>query len=72
MISKIVLFILGILMCSYSIMLDIIYINLIKMGYSLVDYLKYIVTSLDCLLIIPGIILILISLKKKKQTSIIL
>ena len=72
MISKIVLFILGILMCSYSIMLDIIYINLIKMCYSLIDYLKYIVTSLDCLLIMPGIILIIISLKKKKQTSIIL
>ena len=64
MIKKIVLCIIGILLCSYSIMFDVVYLNLLRMGYSFIDYIKYIFTSFECLLIIPGLVFIFISLKK--------
>lgn len=64
MIRHILLFILGILLTSISLMFVIIYLNLLKMNYSFIEYLKYILTNLECLLFIPGILLIKISLKK--------
>ena len=67
MIKKIILFIIGVLMCAYSLMFIIIYLNLLKMNYSIIDYLKYIIKSIECLLLIPGIILIIIVTKKKNN-----
>lgn len=64
MIRHILLFILGILLTSISLMFIIIYLNLLKMNYSFIEYLKYVLTNLECLLFIPGILLIKISLKK--------
>lgn len=65
MLKRIVCFILGIILTSYSLMFIIIYINLIKMGYSFIEYIKYIFTRIECLLIILGIILIIVSFKKR-------
>ena len=64
MIRHILLFILGILLNSISLMFIIIYLNLLKMNYTFVEYLKYIITNMECLLFIPGILFIKISLKK--------
>lgn len=64
MIRHILLFILGILLNSISLMFIIIYLNLLKMNYTFIEYLKYIITNIECLLFIPGILLIKISLKK--------
>ena len=50
-------------MCSISLMFIIIYLNLIKMNYTFIEYIKYIFTHLECLMLIPGIIMIYISLK---------
>ena len=66
MIRKIFCFTLGVFICAYSLMFTIIYLNLLKMGYSFIDYLKYISTSFECLIIFLGIILIWISLRRKK------
>ena len=61
MLKRIVCFILGIILTSYSLMFIIIYINLIKMVYSFIEYIKYIFTRIECLLIILGIILIILT-----------
>jgi len=65
MLKKIVSFILGVFLCSNSLTFMIIYLNLLKMGYSFSDYLKYISSSLECLTFIIGVPLIIYSLKKK-------
>ena len=67
MIKRIVFFIFGVLLSSYSLMLWIIYLNLLKMGYSFLDYLRFIFTNLECLLIFLGILLIYISLRRNNK-----
>lgn len=64
MLKKILFFILGIYLCSISLMFIVIYLNLLKMNYTLIQYLKYIVTHIECLVFIVGVILIKISLKR--------
>ena len=54
-------------MTSYSLMFIIIYLNLLKMGFSFLDYLKYIFTRFECLMIFLGIILIYLSFRKEKK-----
>ena len=66
MLKRLVCFILGIVITSYSLMFIIIYMNLIKMGYTFLEYIKYIFTRVECLSIFIGIILICISLRKRK------
>lgn len=70
--KRILLFTLGIFISSYSLMFIIIYINLFKMGYNFIDYIKYIFTHTECLLIYIGLLMIIISLKKvnKKEKRI--
>lgn len=70
MFKKIIMFICGIIITSYSLMFIIIYLNLLKMGYSIIEYLKYIFTHLECLMIFVGILLIILSLKKKEYFKI--
>lgn len=67
MIRKIFLFSCGSLMCAYSLMLIIVYVNLIDMGYSFLEYLKFISVKIECLLLILGIIFIYLSLRKEKK-----
>ena len=71
MIKRIFLFIFGVLMCSYSLMFIIIYLNLLKMEFTFLDYIKYMINSIECLIIIPGILLIILSLRKKNKYEII-
>ncbi len=70
--KRVLLFTLGIFISSYSLMFIIIYINLFKMGYNFIDYIKYIFTHTECLLIYIGLLMIIISLKKvnKKEKRI--
>lgn len=64
MIRQIILFLLGIFISSISLMFIIIYLNLLKMGFTLYEYIKYILTHFECIMLIFGILLINISLKK--------
>lgn len=41
--------------CSYI----IIYLNLLSFGYNFIDYVKFISRRLECLIVIPSIILML-------------
>ena len=45
-------------------MFIIIYLNLLKMGYTFIEYIKYICNRLECLSLLIGILLIFISFKK--------
>lgn len=42
----------------------LIYLNLLVMGFSFFDYLKYIFTKKECLLFFLGYILIIVLIKK--------
>lgn len=46
---------LTVLSCSYI----IIYLNLLSIGYNFLDYVKFISRRIECLNVIPGIILML-------------
>lgn len=67
MINRIIIFLIGVFLSSYALMFIIVYLNLLKMGYSFLDYLKYIATSPECLVIFLGILLIHLSLRRKKH-----
>lgn len=67
MIKKLILRLTGILMTSYGLMFIIIYLNLLKMNYTFIEYLVYILTHAECLIIFMGIILIVISFRKEKD-----
>jgi hypothetical protein len=65
MIRQIILFLLGILISSISLMFIIIYLNLLKMNFTIFDYIKYIFTHIECLMILIGILFIKLSFKKR-------
>ncbi len=67
MLKKIVCFLLGIFLSSYSLMFIIIYLNLLRMNFNIFQYFKYICTRYECLLLIVGIILICVSMRKEKK-----
>lgn len=66
MLYKFILLLIGIFLCSYSIMFIIVYANIIYMDYTFVEYLLYLVKHFECYLWILGIILIMVVLKEIK------
>ena len=69
MIKKIFYFILGIILCSYYLMICIIYLNLLKMDYSFLDYLKSIILNYEIINLILGIIFIILSFRKYEYNN---
>lgn len=67
MITKIFLILLGIILISYSLFFIIIYLNLLNMGYNIYEYIKYIFTNIECLFIFVGILIIYLTLRRKKN-----
>lgn len=66
MLLKIFLFLTGIFLTALSIMFIIMYSNLLIMGYSFFEYVNFIIRRVECLVIIIGIILIVLSMRKEK------
>lgn len=69
---KPILFFIGIIFCSISIFFCIIYLNLLTIGYSFLEYVKFINTRLECLLFYIGIIFIIVSLERKIKNEFLL
>ena len=69
MIKRIIIFIIGVFLCSNSLTFIIIYLNLLRMDYSFIDYLKYVSNSFECLTFIIGVPLIYFSLKKEYKNN---
>lgn len=72
MLKRIIYFILGIIITSSALMYIVIYLSLLRMGYSMLDYVKYVLSSIECTKIFIGIILIILSLKKGRKNELYL
>ena len=60
---KYIFFLIGIILISLSITFQILYLNLFSIGYSFFDYLLFISKRMECLIIIPGIVILFLILK---------
>lgn len=70
--KKFFFFAAGVFLTSYGLTFIIIYINLLNMGYTLLGYIKYILTHFECLIIILGIILLYLSFERKGKNELYL
>lgn len=64
--SLIILFI-GIILTSFGLTNIIIYLNLFSLGYSFINYVNYIFRRWECLVLILGVLLIIVSFKKGRN-----
>ena len=64
MFNKALLFLTGFGLMVVGFTYIIMYFNLFAMGYSIIDYLCFIITKLECLVLVVGLILIIISIYK--------
>lgn len=62
---RIILFLSGFGLSIIGFMYTILYLNYLSIGYNLLDYLKIIISKIECLLAPIGLILILIAIFMK-------
>jgi hypothetical protein len=67
MFNKIIYLLLGIILVSYSIFFIIVYLNILNMGYDFFNYILFIIKRIECLSLIPGVLLIIIFFRKVKK-----
>lgn len=65
--NRVLLFLIGFGLSVIGFTFIITYLNLTTIGYSFLDYIKFIIRRLECVLAVIGIILINISLYKKGE-----
>lgn len=65
MVFKIMMFLLGILMASIGLSFIIIYLNLLNMGYNFYEYVNFIISKWECMIIFVGVLLIFLSIYRK-------
>ena len=63
--SKIFLYLLGIIFSSIGLSFIILYLNLLTIGYKFVEYLEFIFTHRTTLLFFIGILLLIFCFKRK-------
>ena len=66
MFFRILLLLIGFGLATIGFMYIILYLNYIEIGYSFLEYLKFILKRFECWLAIIGFILIIISIFKKE------
>ena len=69
---NIILLIIGILMSSIGLMFIYLYINLLTIGYSFWNFVKFIITRFECLLFLFGIVVIFLSIERWLKNAILL
>jgi len=62
--NKIIYFFIGIILISISTLFLFLYLNLISIGYNFFEYLIFCFKKFECLLIIPGFIIIYLNYLK--------
>ena len=67
--NRIFLFLVGFGLTVIGFTFIITYLNLTTMGYTMMDYIKFIFRRIECVLAFVGIILINISLYKKGEKN---
>ena len=65
MLFRLMVYLSGIVLCSLGLTFIIIYLNLLNMGYSFIDYVHFIYRKIECLSLLIGILLIYLSLHRK-------
>lgn len=66
MIIKLLILFISVILISLSITFDIIYLNLLTMGYSFIEYVNFIIRRWECLIFILGVILLYFIMRKDK------
>ena len=61
---KVFIYFLGIILTSLGIFFTLLYTNLLTMGYSLLDFGKFIISKMEFWLIFLGLFLIIIALER--------
>jgi len=56
--NRIIFLIIGCMLISISNIFFILYLNLFNIGYSILEYLLYCFKHIECLLFIPGMIIL--------------
>lgn len=56
---KYIFFLLALILISLAITFQILYLNLLSLGYNFGEYLLFVVKRIECLLFIPGVLLLL-------------
>ena len=63
--KKIFFLVFGIILLSISVFFAILYLNFFSFGYNMPKYVYFISSRIECLLFIPGILLLFLAIKKK-------
>ncbi len=61
---RIIAFLLGVYLLSIGVLFTIVYLNLLTMGYSIKEYILFIITRYEVLTSLIGILLITLAMKK--------
>lgn len=69
---KVLIYFLGIMFTSIGIFFTIIYLNLLTIGYSFLDFVKFISRKLEFWFILIGIALIVLSLERWIKNELLL
>ena len=64
---KYVMFMIGIILSVNGLSYIIIYLNLLVMGYSFFDYIKYITSKIECLSFFFGYLIIILFVFKRRK-----
>lgn len=65
--NRFILFSFGLLFMIIGLFSILLYSNLIIVGYSFIDFVKFIISDIYSLLLLVGLFLILLSMKGKKK-----
>ena len=64
--------VLGIIMCGVGLFFMILYLNILEMGYSFLDYVHFIFSRVECLIFLVGVLLIIMDIYKRRKKDAIL
>ena len=65
MLFRLILYLSGIMFCSFGVVFIVIYLNLLNMGYNFMEYVHFIIFNPECLIIFIGMFNIFLALKRK-------
>ncbi len=70
--NLLIIYFLGIILASIGLFYIILYLNLLTMGYSFLNYVNFIFRRIECLLFIVGILIIIYCLEREKIHELLL
>lgn len=62
--KKIISLIIGIIICSIGLFFIMLYLNLLTLGYSFFNFVKFIISNVYCDLFFLGLVIILITIER--------